>query len=124
MKKMIVLLVVCLLTPLVSASTVGPWDLDILFQTPSWEETDKAAIEQSAKAGYEQQLQLIEARYQAQLQAKDAEIESHKRESANMLEITRLLASKPINVDASDRSSRQTNYGGTNFQNDISSGEV
>ena len=64
------------------------------------EDTDKAAIEQAAKTGYEQQLQLIEACYQAQLQLKDAEIESHKRESANMLEIAKLLANKPITVEA------------------------
>ena len=52
------------------------------------EEADKAAIEQSVKAGYEQQLQLSEARYQAQLQAKDAEIKetelaSYRREREN-----------------------------------------
>ncbi len=89
---------------------------------------DKNTIEKFLKAEYEQQLQLIETRYQVQLQLKDAELKSHKRESANMLEITKLLANKPITVEANavadSKSLNQTNYGGTNFQNDISGGEV
>jgi uncharacterized protein YjbI with pentapeptide repeats len=63
-------------------------------------ESDKGAIEQQAKELYEQKLQLLETQYRAELHAKDREIESYKRESTNMMEIAKLLASKPINVEA------------------------
>lgn len=42
MKHMIVMLV-CIVQPFALASIREPWDLDVLFQAPSWEETDKAA---------------------------------------------------------------------------------
>ena len=43
MKRIFTLLFVCLLAPFTSASMMGPWDLDKLFQAPSWEKTDTAA---------------------------------------------------------------------------------
>jgi hypothetical protein len=58
------------------------------------------AIEHRAKELYDQKLQLLETQYRAELHAKDREIESYKRESTNMMEIAKLLASKPIIVEA------------------------
>jgi len=40
------------------------------------EEANKAAIEKSAKARYEEELQLVEVRYEAQLRAKDSEMQA------------------------------------------------
>ena len=78
------------------------------------EEADKAAIEQSAKANYQQQLQLVEARYQAQLQAKDEVIDSYKKHSAEMSAIAQALANTPRTNFS------QYNYGdSTGFQNDM-----
>ena len=41
MKHMVVILV-SLFQPFALALKRGPWDLDVLLQAPSWEETDKA----------------------------------------------------------------------------------
>ena len=79
---------------------------------------DKAALEQAAKAEYETQLQIVEARYQAKLEAKDEVIDGYKRQSADLTAITKVLAEAPRTQF------NQYNYGGTNFQNDISGGQV
>ncbi|MFC1765919.1 alpha/beta hydrolase family protein [Planctomycetota bacterium] len=42
MKHIVMLLLVCLLAPLASASVMGPWDMERLFQVPKWEKTDTA----------------------------------------------------------------------------------
>ncbi len=46
---------------------------------------------------YELRLRALEEKYKAQLQMKDSQIESYKRESVNMMEVTKLLASRPVN---------------------------
>lgn len=76
---------------------------------------DKSAIESMAMQKYQAKLQILEAQYRAQLNAKEVEIESYRRESANMMEITKLLASKPINVEANLMSTSQSGdtYSGT-----------
>ncbi|MDJ0596962.1 MAG: pentapeptide repeat-containing protein [Pleurocapsa sp. MO_226.B13] len=63
-------------------------------------DVDKAEIESKAKQSYETQLQVLEAQYRAELQAKDTEINIYKQQSANMMEIVKLQASRPINVEA------------------------
>ncbi|MGJ3252156.1 MAG: pentapeptide repeat-containing protein, partial [Elainellaceae cyanobacterium] len=63
------------------------------------EELDKVAVEREAYQTYEINLRLLEAQHRAELQAKDKEIESYRRESANMREITRFLASREIKVE-------------------------
>ena len=75
--------------------------------------TNSATIEAQAKVLYEQQVKLLETQYRTQLDAKDKEIESHRRESADMMEITKLLASRPINVEAiamADNQPKSTTY--------------
>ncbi|MEM9136595.1 MAG: pentapeptide repeat-containing protein [Cyanobacteria bacterium P01_F01_bin.42] len=64
------------------------------------EGADKKTIESSAKELYESNLVLIEQRYRAELQAKDGEIVAYKEQSANLLEIVKLQASRPINIEA------------------------
>ena len=54
---------------------------------------DKTAIENSARVLYEMQLELIEQRYRAELQAKEGEIVAYREQSANLMKITELLAS-------------------------------
>ena len=49
---------------------------------------------------YETKLTLIEQRYRAELQAKDGEIVAYREQSANLMEIVKLQASRPINVEA------------------------
>ncbi len=43
---------------------------------------------------------MLEAQYRAELQAKDREITLYKEQGSNMMEIARLLASRPITVEA------------------------
>jgi hypothetical protein len=80
---------------------------------------DKAEIERTALQKYETQLQLVETCYRAELQAKDIEIKSYQRESTNMMEIAKLLANRPITIEAkvkavADNQSKSTEY---NLQN-------
>lgn len=72
-------------------------------------EADKGAIESRAKELYERELQLLETQYRAELHAKEREIESYRRESTNMMEIAKLLASKPITVEAKAVAENQSN---------------
>ena len=85
---------------------------------------NKAEIEQAIKEKYEIQLRLNEMKYRAQLQAKDREIEIYKQRNADMMEITKLLASRPITVEAETISSGDT-YQSCNFGiGHISGGQV
>ena len=60
-------------------------------------ETDKEKIHSDFNRNYEAELAALKAEYQAQLQAKDEQIITIYREkSADMMEITKLLASRPI----------------------------
>ena len=76
---------------------------------------DKAEIERNALQQYEAQLQLIETKYRERLHAQDREIEIYKQQSADMLELAKLAASRPITVEAkaeavADNQSNNTNY--------------
>lgn len=61
--------------------------------------TDKAVVHQSFMSGYQTALQEAEERYRAQLHAKDYEIQYHRQQNANMQEVVKLLAARPINID-------------------------
>lgn len=70
--------------------------------------TDLGMVERRIKELYDVQLQLVEAQYRSELYAKDQEIEIHKRTSADILELAKLAASRPINVEAKAVSSSDT----------------
>ena len=59
------------------------------------EGADKTEIEGSAKELYETKLALMEQRYRAELQAKDGEIVAYRKQSANLMKITEMLAARP-----------------------------
>ena len=63
------------------------------------EGADKGAIETEIKQRYHAQLELTEARYRAELAAKDREIEIYKQQGADMTEIAKLLASRSPNMN-------------------------
>ncbi len=63
-------------------------------------DSDKEQIHHSFTQNYQSKLQALESEYKAQLQIKDSLIESYKRESVNLMEVTKLLASRPINNNA------------------------
>ena len=49
---------------------------------------------------YDIALKAIDEKYRAELNAKDSEINIYRQQSANLLEIAKLQASRPINVEA------------------------
>jgi uncharacterized protein YjbI with pentapeptide repeats len=75
-------------------------------------EADKAAIESRAKELYERDRQRLETQYRAELKAKDREIEIYKQQSSDMMEIVKLQASRPINVEV-------TTVAGEQITNDL-----
>lgn len=70
----------------------------VRLEVPS--DADKGTIERAAKELYETKLQILEAKYHAELQAKEREIEIYKQQSADILELAKLAASRPITVEA------------------------
>ncbi|MEO0407530.1 MAG: pentapeptide repeat-containing protein [Cyanobacteria bacterium P01_A01_bin.135] len=62
-------------------------------------DTDKSAVHESLMNGYQSALQAAEERYRAQLDAKDEQITDYRQQNANMQEVVKLLAARPINVD-------------------------
>ncbi len=63
-------------------------------------DADKGEIESLANESYKTNLKVLEAQYRAELQAKDREITLYKEQGSNMMEIAKLLASRPITVEA------------------------
>ena len=60
---------------------------------------NKEKIHSDFTRNYHLALKEIESRYKAQLKAKSEQIEIYRQQNADMEEIVRLLASKPINID-------------------------
>jgi uncharacterized protein YjbI with pentapeptide repeats len=80
--------------------------------------SDKEKIHASFTQNYQLKLQALEREYKAQLKIKDSQIESYKRESVNLMEVTKLLASRPINNNAvanSESASRHIQGGSGNY---------
>lgn len=63
-------------------------------------EANKAAIENKAIQLYENNIKALEDKYRSELNAKDREIEIYKQKSADILELAKLAASRPITVEA------------------------
>jgi uncharacterized protein YjbI with pentapeptide repeats len=61
-------------------------------------DADKAQLHGAFNQTYAATVQALEAKYQAELQAKQDQITIYRQQSADMLEITRLMANRPINV--------------------------
>jgi len=63
-------------------------------------DADKARLHGEFNQTYDVAVKALEAKYQAELKAKDEQITIYRQQSADMLEITRLMANRPINVQA------------------------
>ncbi|BAZ37689.1 rfrA pentapeptide repeat-containing protein [Calothrix sp. NIES-4101] len=61
------------------------------------ENADKGKIHQDLQQKYQQQLKILETRYQAELEGKQAQIEIYRQHSAEMAEINKLLAQQGLN---------------------------
>jgi uncharacterized protein YjbI with pentapeptide repeats len=83
-------------------------------------DADKTKIHSEFNQQYELTLAVMEAKYRAELQAKDGEIAIYREQSTNMWEVIKSQANRPINVKAiaesksmnnSNDSSRNVNIG-------------
>jgi hypothetical protein len=77
-------------------------------------DTDKTKIHSEFNQQYELAMLALEAKYRAELQAKDSEIAIHREYNTDMKEIINSLANRPINVQAIAESKSMSN------SNDIS----
>ena len=94
---------------------------------------DKPAIHQSFREIYQIAFAEAEKTYKAQLHAKEREIQIYHQQSANMQEVIKLLAQRPINVDVKataeskamqgNDNSRTVNIGGNPINSIIQSGD-
>ena len=79
-------------------------------------EANKADIESQAKALYEIPLNALETIYRNQLKAKDVQIKIFHKKNANLWELVKLAASKPIQIQNTnnnsmvDNSKKQSNF--------------
>ncbi len=61
-------------------------------------DADQEAIESQAKQYYSAQLKAIERRYKSQLNATDVELKIYRQKNADIKEITKLLAVRPLKI--------------------------
>jgi uncharacterized protein YjbI with pentapeptide repeats len=62
--------------------------------------SDKVEIQRFIEREYQDALKAIENRYRVQLQAKDEQLDNFRQENTNLWEMAKLMASRPINVEA------------------------
>ncbi|WP_048325663.1 pentapeptide repeat-containing protein, partial [Crocosphaera watsonii] len=86
-------------TPLEVSSIENKGDGVFVVKVKVPPDADKEKIHQEFEENYQLKLQAVEAKYKALLDAKENEISSYHRENANMMEITKILASRPINIE-------------------------
>ena len=80
-------------------------------------DTDKAAVHQLLMSGYHTALAAVEEGYKAQLQAKEEEIQRYHQQNANMQEVVKLLAAKPITIDVRATAESKAMQGNDHSQN-------
>jgi uncharacterized protein YjbI with pentapeptide repeats len=106
-------------------------DGTFVIQIDAPHDTDKAELENRFYQVYEQKLALIEQDYQAQLASKDQEITHRDREllqlyrekSTDMTEIAKLLANRPMTIEAKAVSYGEIKQAG-NFGVGVNQGEI
>ena len=62
-------------------------------------DANKAQLHSEFNQSYETAVKALEAKYHAELKAKDEQITIYRQQSADMQEITRLMASRPVTVE-------------------------
>ena len=89
-------------------------------------EAEKAEVEKFLKQEYELASRMLEQKYHDELQAKDREIEIYRQKGADLMELARLMARRPINVEArataesQAMAERNINTGGGSYYETIS----
>jgi uncharacterized protein YjbI with pentapeptide repeats len=80
-------------------------------------DADKEAVHQSFMQGYHTALKEAEDRYKDQLHAKEEQIQDYRAQNANMQEVVKLLAARPINVDVKAFAQSRAMQGNDESQN-------
>lgn len=107
----------------------GNGELVVRVKVPP--DANKAQLYKDFTTNYEAAFQLVEAKYQAELKARDDQITIYRQQSADMKEIISLLANRPVNVEVNataesksmnESTDQSSNYGG--ISQNISGGSV
>ncbi len=72
------------------------------------EDANKETIHRELMENYERELKILEARYGERLNAKDKEIAIYRQENANLWELVKLGANRPINVEATAMAKKES----------------
>ncbi|MEH2106054.1 pentapeptide repeat-containing protein [Nostoc sp.] len=91
--------------------------LDVNIESGINTDVIKGAIETGFKEFYETNVNFLEAQYRRELQAKDEEITFHRQQSTNILEIVKLQAARPINVERIMSDTYNNNFHKPNISN-------
>jgi uncharacterized protein YjbI with pentapeptide repeats len=86
------------------------------------QDVDKAIIEKQIRVLYENELRVLETQYRAELKAKDSEINIYRQQSADLIEIVKLQATRPINVEAKAVAASQSDS--NTFNNDLREAKI
>ncbi|MCG8363567.1 MAG: paraslipin [Pseudanabaenales cyanobacterium] len=62
-------------------------------------DANKAQIYKDFMISYEDKIKVLEAKYQSELQAKDAQVTLYRQQNADIQEIVKLLANRPVTVE-------------------------
>ena len=71
-------------------------DGDFVVRVTVPPDSNKAEIEKFIKEKYESERQVLESSYRSELKLKDAEIDSYRRENANLMKVLEWQSAKPI----------------------------
>ena len=85
-------------TELTIQSIENKGDGVVVVKVQATPNADKEKIHSDFTRNYDLALKAVEERYKAELNAKETEITIYRQQSADMMEIVKLQASKPINV--------------------------
>lgn len=91
--------------------------LDVNIESGIATHVIKGAIETGFKEFYETNVKFLEAQYRRELQAKDDEISFYRQQSTNILEIVKLQATRPINVERIMSDTYNNNFHKPNISN-------
>lgn len=87
-------------------------------------EANKAKIHHEFNQTYEVALKALEAKYQAQLEAKDEQITIYRQQSADMMLIANQLAARPVNVEVKATAESKSMNESTDQSRKIQIGDV
>jgi uncharacterized protein YjbI with pentapeptide repeats len=89
-------------------------------------QTDKGEFHSQFTENYENQVKLLEARYQAQLEGKEQQIALYREQNINLMEIIKTQAAKPItiqNIANAKSGNREMNIHGNISDSILASGD-